>query len=99
MARSLETNVLSRRIRHPGLHDAKGNELPHRLVEIAGVRTYVADARDGPPMLLIHGYGDTADGWGGVVPGPLKDHRVLALDIPPFGRSNSPPEGKLLEFY
>jgi pimeloyl-ACP methyl ester carboxylesterase len=81
------------------LHDAKGSVLPHRLVEIAGVKTYVADAGDGPPILLIHGYGDTADGWRRVVPGLLKDHRVVALDMPPFGRSDEPPKGKLLDFY
>jgi pimeloyl-ACP methyl ester carboxylesterase len=69
------------------------------MVEIAGVRTYVADAGDGPPILLIHGYGDTADGWRRVVPGLLRDHRVVALDMPPFGRSDEPPKGKLLDFY
>lgn len=68
-------------------------------MEIGGVETYVVDAGDGPPILLIHGYGDTADGWRRVVPGLLKDHRVVALDMPPFGRSDSPPKGKLLDFY
>lgn len=68
-------------------------------MEIGGVETYVVDAGDGPPILLIHGYGDTADGWRRVVPGLLKDHRVVALDMPPFGRSDSPPRGKLLDFY
>ncbi len=51
------------RARHPGLHDASGNQLPHRLVDVGGVDTYVVDAGEGPPVLLIHGYGDTADGW------------------------------------
>jgi pimeloyl-ACP methyl ester carboxylesterase len=90
---------MSRHIRHLGLHDAKGNELPHRLVDVAGVRTYVAEAGEGPPVLLIHGYGDTADGWRRVVPGLLKDHRVVAIDMPPFGRSSAPRSGKLLDFY
>src|SRR5213593_3611185 len=91
---------MARRIRHPGLHDAKGNELPHRLADIAGVETYVVDAGEGPPILLIHGYGDTADGWRRVVPGLARDHRVIALDMPPFGRSsNQLPPGKLLDFY
>ena len=90
---------MGRRIRHPGLHDAKGNELPHRLIEIAGVKTYVTEGGAGPPILLIHGYGDTADGWRRVVPGLVKDHRVVALDMPPFGRSGEPPKGKLLDFY
>jgi pimeloyl-ACP methyl ester carboxylesterase len=90
---------MPRRTRHPGLHDAKGNELPHRLVDIAGVDTYVVDGGEGPPVLLIHGYGDTADGWRRVVPGLMKDHRVVALDMPPFGRSAPVPKGKLLDFY
>src|SRR5437588_2671110 len=91
---------MSRRIRHPGLHDAMGNELPHRLVDVDGVETYVADGGDGPPVLLIHGYGDTADGWRRVIPGLLNDgHRVVALDMPPFGRSSMPPRDKLIDFY
>ena len=90
---------MPRRIRHPGLHDAKGNDLPHRLIDIDGVRTYAVDAGEGPPILLVHGYGDTADGWRRVVPGLLRDHRVVAIDVPPFGRSSEPPKGKLLDFY
>jgi pimeloyl-ACP methyl ester carboxylesterase len=90
---------VSRRPRHPGLHDAKGRELPHRLVEVHGVPTYVVDAGEGPPVLLIHGYGDTADGWRRVIPGLLDRHRVIALDVPPFGRSADPGEARLLDFY
>src|SRR5256714_9599943 len=85
--------------RHPGLHDAKGRELPHRLVEVNGVPTYVVDAGDGPPVVLIHGYGDTADGWRRVVPGLLDGHRVIAIDLPPFGRSGDPQVRRLIDFY
>src|SRR5215216_4102614 len=91
--------AISRHVRHPGLHDAKGNELSHRVIDIGGVRTYVAEGGDGPAVLLIHGYGDTADGWRRVVPGLVKDHRVVALDVPPFGRSDEPPPCKLLDYY
>lgn len=90
---------MPRRFTHPGLHDAKGNELPHRLVEIAGVETYVVDAGEGPPVLLVHGYGDSADSWRRVVPGLVRDHRVVALDMPPFGRSRAPRSDKLIPFY
>src|SRR5256885_2245740 len=55
--------AVSQRLRHPGLHDARGRELPHRLLDVMGVPTYAVDAGEGPPILLIHGYGDTADGW------------------------------------
>lgn len=86
--------------RHPGLHDAKGRELPHRLVGVGGVDTYLAEAGDGPPVVLIHGYGDTADGWRRVVPGLLgAGHRVVAVDVPPFGRSGDPKARPLLDFY
>jgi pimeloyl-ACP methyl ester carboxylesterase len=87
------------RARHPGLHDASGNLLPHRLVEVQGLSTYVVDAGEGPPIVLIHGYGDTADGWRRVVPGLLRDHRVIALDVPPFGRSDEIRSKTLIEFY
>jgi pimeloyl-ACP methyl ester carboxylesterase len=84
---------------HPGLHDARGRDLSHGLVDVMGVPTYVVDAGEGPPVVLIHGYGDTADGWRRVVPGLLQTHRVIALDLPPFGRSGEPPQGRLLDFY
>jgi pimeloyl-ACP methyl ester carboxylesterase len=61
--------------------------------------TYVVDAGDGPPIVLIHGYGDTADGWRRVVPGLMRDHRVIALDVPPFGRSDELRSKRLIDFY
>jgi pimeloyl-ACP methyl ester carboxylesterase len=87
--------------RHPGLHDAKGRELPHRLLDVGGVGTYVVEGGrgDAPPVVLIHGYGDTADGWRRVVPGLLPDHRVIAIDVPPFGRSGDPGAPLLIDFY
>lgn len=87
------------RVRHPGLHDARGRELAHRLLDVRGVPTYAVDAGEGPPVLLIHGYGDTADGWRRVVPGLLDRHRVVAVDVPPFGRSGDPRAARLLDFY
>jgi pimeloyl-ACP methyl ester carboxylesterase len=59
----------------------------------------MVDAGEGPPILLIHGYGDTADGWRRVVPGLLSSHRVVAVDVPPFGRSGQPSAPKLIDFY
>src|SRR5436305_5100559 len=90
---------MARRPRHPGLHDSRGEELPHRLLDVRDVETFLYDAGEGPPIVLIHGYGDTADGWRRVVPGLLADHRVIALDVPPFGRSGEPRAPRLLDFY
>lgn len=45
---------------------------------------------DRPTLLLIHGLGDEADSWRHVIR-PLAEHyRVLALDLPGFGRSQRP---------
>jgi pimeloyl-ACP methyl ester carboxylesterase len=81
------------------LHDARGRELPHRLLDVAGIDTYVVDAGEGPPVLLLHGYGDTADGWRRVVPGLVGDRRVIAVDVPPFGRSGDARAARLIDFY
>jgi pimeloyl-ACP methyl ester carboxylesterase len=87
---------LTRAVRHPGLYDASGACLPGRLLDIAGCEAYVVDAPAGspgllPPVVLLHGYGDTADCWRRVVPALQRNRRVIAVDIPPFGRSGLPP--------
>lgn len=92
---------MARSPKHPGLFDSRGEELPSHVIEIAGVDTFLYDHGDGPPVILLHGYGDTADGWRRAVPALLQSYRVIAIDIPPFGRSAAPPmgTGRLMEFY
>ncbi len=49
------------------------------------------DAATGaPPLLLVHGLGDEADTWQHVLPALATRRRVLALDLPGFGRSDKP---------
>jgi pimeloyl-ACP methyl ester carboxylesterase len=81
---------MSNGARHPGLHDASGAELPSRLIDAAGAEAHVVDAGKGSAVVLLHGFGDTADSWRRVVPRLVGNHRVVALDIPPFGRSSGP---------
>ncbi len=76
--------------RHPGLHDAKGRELPHRLIDVGGVDTYVAEAGDGPPVLLIHGITSSSETWGDVIPFLSDRYTVLAPDLLGHGRSAKP---------
>ena len=83
-------------MRHPGLFDASGMQLAGRLLDVAGCETYVVDApaqspSSLPPVVLLHGYGDTADAWRRVVPPLARRRRVIAIDVPPFGRSGDPP--------
>jgi len=51
----------------------------------------------GSSVLLIHGNGDEADTWRHVLPTLAQNHRVLALDLPGFGRSKPRSNGNFLE--
>lgn len=58
----------------------------------ARVRLFYYDAGsiDSPVMVLVHGLGDEADSWRRVI-GPLsRSFRVIAPDLPGFGRSSLP---------
>lgn len=58
----------------------------------AAVHFYSAGALDDPAVLLIHGLGDEADTWRHLVePLAAAGRRVLALDLPGFGRSEPLP--------
>lgn len=77
-------------------------ELPHPLaydfeerhVEVEGVDIAFVDEgpRDGAelPMVLVHGLGATLDHWALAVPLLSKTRRVVAFDLPGFGRSGKP---------
>ena len=52
-----------------------------------------------PVLLLIHGLGDEADSWRHAI-FPLADgHRVIAIDLPGFGRSDNQTEPYTTGFY
>jgi pimeloyl-ACP methyl ester carboxylesterase len=46
-----------------------------------------------PVVVLVHGLEDSSDAMLGVARALAPDHRVYALDLPGFGRSEGPPEG------
>ncbi|WP_354698018.1 AB hydrolase superfamily protein YdjP [Paraconexibacter sp. AEG42_29] len=69
-----------------------------RLIAVAadGVRLHVADhgPRDGPPVVLVHGWSLSGAAWGGT-PDTLAaaGHRVVALDLRGHGHSDKPAGG------
>lgn len=65
----------------------------HRL-ELAGYETRALELEgDGPPLLLLHGWADSADTWRIVLDRlGRSDRRTLALDLPGFGTAD-PLEG------
>jgi pimeloyl-ACP methyl ester carboxylesterase len=68
--------------------------LPYaRQVEVAGRNVFYYDADPGGDKfccVLVHGLGDEADTWRSVLPGLVSHQRVIALDLPGFGRSELP---------
>jgi pimeloyl-ACP methyl ester carboxylesterase len=59
-----------------------------------------AGTADGPPIVLVHGLGDEADTWRGVLPAlAARGRRAVAPDLPGFGRSDKPRRAYTLDFY
>jgi pimeloyl-ACP methyl ester carboxylesterase len=58
----------------------------------AGLELFLFDAgsQDAPPALLVHGLGDEADTWRHLIPALAARRRILAPDLPGFGRSSQP---------
>ncbi|MBI5104179.1 MAG: alpha/beta hydrolase [Solirubrobacterales bacterium] len=63
----------------------------HRDVMVGTTRWHVAEAGDGPPLVLVHGWPQHWYAWRKVIPDLAKDHRVIAPDLPGFGWSDAPP--------
>lgn len=72
-----------------------------RTIVVGNLRLhcYIAGAEHAPPLVLIHGLGDDADTWRHVFL-PLAEYaRVIALDLPGFGRSDRPYRPYTLAFF
>ncbi len=63
----------------------------HRFVEAAGIRFHVAEAGEGPPVVLLHGWPQHWYVWRHVIPLLAADHRVICPDLRGFGWSDAPP--------
>ena len=71
--------------------------IEHRL-ELAGFETRALELEgDGPPLVLLHGYADSADTWRLVLDKlARRDRRALALDLPGFGTAAALGPGSVL---
>ena len=69
---------------------AHAPRLPTRVAQVDGCAIHHVDEGDGPPLVLLHGLAGSL-GWFAPVLGPLAARfRVVALDLPGFGRSGKP---------
>jgi pimeloyl-ACP methyl ester carboxylesterase len=68
-------------------------------VRVAGTRTHIVEMGQGDPVILLHGYGDSLATWRYVAPALAERHRVIAADLPGFGRSQPSMHRPLLDWY
>jgi pimeloyl-ACP methyl ester carboxylesterase len=59
-----------------------------------GVRINYYETGQGPPVILLHGFGGSAYSWRFLAPVLARDHRVLTIDLKGFGLSAKPEDGK-----
>lgn len=56
----------------------------------APVKLYTVERGEGPPVLLIHGFGTNSFTWRHVAPDLARDHKVITVDLKGFGQSDKP---------
>lgn len=62
-----------------------------KMAEIDGQTIYFKQISEGkPPLLMLHGFGGSSDGFRDIYPELAKDHTIIAVDILGFGRSSKP---------
>ena len=71
-----------------------GIPVTSRRLTAAGIPTTVVEGGTGPPMVLLHGPGESAAKWLRVLPALLATHRVVAPDLPGHGES-AVPDGEI----
>lgn len=60
---------------------------PGRVIDVNGYGVHVVEAGDGPPMVLIHGFGGQTYSYRALIPLFARDHRVIAVDLKGYGYS------------
>lgn len=62
-----------------------------RRTAVFGRKICYYDVGNGPPLVLVHGLGGDADQWAYSLETLSATHRVIALELLGFGRSDKPP--------
>ncbi len=65
-------------------------KIAERQVKLGKITAHYLTAGEGPPLVLLHGVGDSAATWARVMPALARSHRVYAPSFPGFGYSDKP---------
>ncbi|MFD7818127.1 alpha/beta fold hydrolase [Streptomyces sp. NPDC059785] len=76
--------------RTPRLRPVADGELRLRHRVVHGYRRAYRLAGQGPPLVLIHGIGDSSATWAGLIPDLARTHTVIAPDLLGHGASDRP---------
>lgn len=68
-------------------------EVNHRFIDIGGVKIHVAEAGEGEPLIMYHGWPQHWYMWKKQIPFFAKHFKVIAADIRGFGWSDTPKSG------
>ncbi len=67
----------------------------HRFVDIGDIKIHIAEAGEGEPLFMLHGWPQHWYMWKKQIPLFAKHYRVIAADIRGFGWSDAPSKGYL----
>lgn len=65
----------------------------HRTVQLPGLRMHVAEAGQGEPVLLLHGFPQTWWEWRYIIRDLAATHRVICPDLRGAGATDAPADG------
>jgi pimeloyl-ACP methyl ester carboxylesterase len=65
----------------------------HRFADAAGLRMHIAEAGNGDPLVLLHGWPQHWYEWRHQIPALSKHYRVICPDLRGLGWTDAPPRG------
>jgi haloacetate dehalogenase len=69
------------------------NEVHHHTIRANGIRHHYAEAGEGAPIILLHGFPETSYAWRHQIPVLAKTYRVIAPDLRGYGETEKPASG------
>lgn len=67
--------------------------LSHHTTHVNGIRMHYAEAGNGPPVLLLHGFPETWFCWRHQIPALAEHYRVIVPDLRGYGATDKPATG------